>query len=120
MLIGPGMPDDERAGELMDDARQRVRAMEDDSGDRGRTARRLFVAFVLSAFVAVLSFVVLPKWGVYLPPMVPVLGFIVILLGTVLGSREDGAARKPACGVDDEGRPICCSGPRPLRTFRER
>ena len=36
--------------------------------------------------MAAMSFVFLPKWGVYLPPMVPALGFIVILIGTILGS----------------------------------
>jgi len=121
MLIGPGMPDDGSAGRLMDDARRKVREDEDDHKEGTRLARRLMVAFSLSALLAAMSFVFLPKWGVHLPPMIPILGFIVILVGVVLGSHEDAQTRKKkACVCDDEGRPICCGGPRPLRSFREK
>lgn len=120
MLIGPGLTDDVSAGRLMDDARRKVRADEDDSKEGAKLARRLMVAFALSALLAVMSFVFLPKWGVHLPPMIPVLGFIVILIGVVLSSHEDAQSRKKdACACDDEGRPICCGGPRPMRSFRK-
>jgi hypothetical protein len=125
LLIGPGMVGDDEPGRLMDEARQRVREAEDEDREGTLTARRLMVAFALSALLAVFSFVLLPKWGVYLPPMIPALGFIVILVGSILGSREDKrddeqVVEKDACGCDDEGRPICCSGPRPLQSFREK
>jgi hypothetical protein len=124
LLIGPGMVGDDEPGRLMDEARRRVRDAEDEDREGTLTARRLMVAFALSALLAVFSFVLLPKWGVYLPPMIPALGFIVILVGSILGSREDRAGdeqvvEKNSCGCDDEGRPICCGGPRPLRSFRD-
>ncbi len=129
LLIGPGMPGygSDDPGRLMEDARQRVREAEDDEREGTLTARRLMVAFALSVVLAVFSFVLFPKWGIYLPPMIPALGFLVILVGTILGSREDAqlagggeVVEKDGCGCDDEGRPICCSGPRPLRAFRKK
>jgi len=125
LLIGPGVVGDDEPGRLMDDARRRVRDAEYDEREGTLTARRLMVAFALSALLAVFSFVLLPKWGVYLPPMIPALGFIVILVGSILGSREDRAGdesvvEKDRCGCDDEGRPICCGGPRPMQSFRKK
>ncbi len=121
LLIGPGIADRGSAHDLLEDARQKVREADDDDREGTGTTRRVMVAFILSVFLAVLSFVLLPKWGVYLPPMIPVLGFIVILVGTIMGSYEAEQTRKKqrACACDDEGRPMCCGGPRPMRAFRD-
>lgn len=124
MLIGPGLPQpragaplDDQPTMLIEDARRRLREQEQDQPERPAIARRLVVAFVLVALIAVLCFVVLPEYGLHLPPMVPLLGFVVIVVGTLLGSEP--GPRKPKCACDDEGRPICCGGPRPLRFTRE-
>jgi hypothetical protein len=115
------MSDGGGARGLLDDARQKVREADDEDREGSAITRRIMVAFVLSVFLAVLSFVLLPKWGVHLPPMIPVLGFIVILVGTILGSHEAEQTRRQrkACECEDDGRPMCCGGPRPMRMFRD-
>lgn len=109
-----------------------------------RLARRLFVAAVLIAITAVVCWVVLPRYGMVLPPIVPPLVFVAIFLGAVLSHAEEhadhdedddtpGAPRHAsdlarsssslgqACQTpDDEGRPITCGGPRPPRFLSKR
>ena len=78
--------------------------------------RRLAVALGLSLVLAFLCFVLAPRWGVYLPMIVPLMGFGAIALGTIMAAAE--ARPKTPEQADDEadapGRPICCSGPRPI------
>ncbi len=103
---------------LLDDARARLAAAEERAADGGGLLRRLVVSFVLLAAVAVVCFVVLPSRGIHVPPMIPLLGFVVIVVGTVLGSGEPVVKRKPR-RAEDDGRPLGCCGPRPLRAFGE-
>lgn len=89
-------------------------------------ARRLVIAFVASCILALVCWVVLPRFGVWLPPWIPLASFVVIMIATVLSARPDAdeledpdtqhASGSSCC---DDGRPVCCSGPRPLRIFRE-
>lgn len=126
LLIGPGLPDEpccrtdgcSSGSHLIDDARRQMAEADARDNPGAALLRRLVVAFVLVAVVAAVSYVVLPSRGIHLPPMLPLLGFLVILVGTLLGSAGD--QRPPARPrVEDDGRPICCSGPRPLRAFRD-
>jgi len=108
--------------------------------DGARLARRLFVAAVLIGVTAIVCWVVLPRYGMVLPPVVPPLVFVAIFLGAVLSHSEEHAvyddkgdridaegssalARRPtglACQTPDEdGRPITCCGPRPPRFLRK-
>ncbi len=126
MLIGPGLsgprpgvPLDDQPSMLIEDARRRLREQEDGPSESMAVLKRLVVAFVLVALLAVLCLVVLPRYNVHLPPMVPLLGFVVIVVGTLMSSYTP-PRKKPKCDCDDEGRPICCSGPRPLRFPTER
>ena len=62
--------------------------------------RRLLVAFVLCALLAVGCWVVAPLLGVYMPAIVPLLGFGAIALGTVVGAIQNAGPR--GGGGDDE------------------
>lgn len=106
-----------------------------------RLARRLFVAAVLIGITAIVCWVVLPRYGMVLPPIVPPLVFIAIFLGAVLSHAEEHAvydedadednprsstslARRQAGDLacqtpDEDGRPITCGGPRPPRFLRK-
>lgn len=126
MLIGPGLPDrrqgvplDDQPSMLIEDARRRLREQEGGPGESMAVLKRLVIAFVLVALLAVLCLVVLPRYNVHLPPTVPLLAFVVIVVGTLMSSYTP-PRKKPKCNCDDEGRPICCSGPRPLRFPTER
>jgi hypothetical protein len=99
---------------LLDDARSRLAAEEERAADAGGLLKRLVVAFVLLVVVAVASFVVLPSRGIHVPPMVPLLGFVVIVVGTVLGSPQPVTKKK---AKTEEGRALGCCGPRPMRAF---
>ncbi|MBX3321913.1 MAG: hypothetical protein KF757_02870 [Phycisphaeraceae bacterium] len=116
----PLLPSQPCEGEpaLLDDARARLAAAEERAADSGGLLRRLVVSFVLLAAVAVVCFVVLPSRGIYVPPMIPLLGFVVIVVGTVLGSGEPVVKRKAKRAADD-GRALGCCGPRPLRAFSD-
>lgn len=50
--------------------------------------RRLLVALALCILLAVACWVIAPRLGVYMPPIVPILGFVVIAGGTLLGAWE--------------------------------
>lgn len=126
MLIGPGLPNprpgaplDDQPSMLIEDARRRLREQDEGPGESSAILRRLVVAFVLVALLAILCLAVLPRYNVHLPPMVPLLAFVVIVAGALMSSYTP-PRRKPKCGCEDEGRPICCSGPRPLRFPTER
>lgn len=60
--------------------------------------RRLMVALVLCIVLAIACWVLGPRLGVVLPPIVPLVGFAVIAGGTLLGLWE---ARSPARGDDE-------------------
>ncbi|RMH12962.1 MAG: hypothetical protein D6695_05360 [Planctomycetota bacterium] len=118
MLIGPGFdpaasPLDDQPAELIESARHRLRESERKPREDIQIMRRLIVAFLLVAVIAVLSFVILPQYGLHLPPMVPLLAFVVIVVGSLMSADHPPPRNRRDC--EDEGRPICCSGPRPLR-----
>lgn len=124
MLIGPGLgqprpdaPLDDQPTILIEDARRRLREQERPQYERPQIARRLVVAFALLALMVLLSYVVLPEFGLHLPPLIPPLAFVVIVIGSLLSAD---APPKPRCECDEEGRPICCGGPRPPRFTRGR
>ncbi|MBX3360900.1 MAG: hypothetical protein KF912_08600 [Phycisphaeraceae bacterium] len=82
--------------------------------------RRLVVGFVLCCVLVGICWVVLPRFGVWVPAWIPLAGFVLIVIATVAASRprddSDDINRGGGC---DDGRPICCSGPRPLKMFKE-
>ena len=89
--------------------------------------KRLLIAFVLMVALSVGFVVLVAELKVYVPPIVFLLSFVAIAVGTtltVLSGAESGPKKRAgsSCGcAGDEGRPIgCCQGPRPLRMFRER
>jgi hypothetical protein len=121
-LIGPdGLQ--EEPSMLIEEARERLRKEDERNTEGKRLARRLFLAFAMIAVLGVVFYIVLPNYGVRMPPVLPVLCFIAIMVGTVMAAREDAAnsGDEPdeCCNEDDDGRPIgCCQGPRPLRAFK--
>jgi len=94
----------------------------DADADAPRFARRLLVAFVLIVIVALTCWVVLPRFGVHFPPIVPLLAFGVMLAPVVLPARTRGTRTSPiggphadgSCACSDAARPIGCCGPRPV------
>ncbi len=87
---------------------------EADVAEARGSLRRLAVALGLSLVLAFLCFVLAPRWGVYLPMAVPLMGFGAIALGTILAAAESSRGRKAPEPEIDPGRPMCCSGPRPV------
>ncbi len=85
-FIGPETADD--PGSLLDDARERVRDEDVRNKESQRLARRLLVAFLLIVLLGVGFYVVLPYYGLRLPPFVPILCFISILIGSLLTLQE--------------------------------
>ncbi len=131
-LIGPDSRSfrDEQSSYLIEDARERIREQDDRNKEGVKLARRLIVAFILILILGVVFYAVLPRWGLRLPPIVPALSFVAILIGAVLSAmdqhapddREDrGDTRvldQRSC--KDDGCAVgMCSGPRPLRMFRD-
>ena len=122
-LIGPGAPEDDGADRL-EAARQRVRAEDERNKESTRLLRRLIVAFILIVILGIVSYALLPQWGVRLHPMVPLLSFIAILVGALLTGSErededDDDPDDPGGGVDEGCAVGMCPGPRPLKMFRD-
>lgn len=95
-------PMDDAPDELLEQARRRVRGRraEEEYDEQGkRLARRIVVAFVLVALSAAAFFVVLPSMGLWLPPIVPLASFAVIVIGAVLTHTAD----KPPQNPDPDG-----------------
>ena len=74
--------------------------------------RRLAVAMGLAIMIAFLCWVLAPRWGVHLPMVVPLMGFVAIAVGTIMAAAEAAPKAKPR--QEAPGRPMCCSGPRPV------
>lgn len=95
--------------------------------DRAGIGRRLVVSFVLSCMIAAGCWIVLPRFGVWVPIWMPLACFGLIAAAAVFAGHEDQAQTADGeamggsggCCKADEGRPICCSGPRPLRMFKD-
>jgi len=125
-LIGPDMPSDPAS--LLEDARQRIRDEDDQNKDSVKLARRLFVALILIAILGVVFYIVLPYYGVRMPPIVPMLSFLAILVATVLTGIEESRDGEPSDPQDDSpdacNNDGCatgmCPGPRPLQMFRDK
>lgn len=123
-FIGPSTPDD--PGSLLDDARQRVREEDDRNKESHRLARRLLIAFVLIVLLGVGFYIVLPHYGLRLPPFVPILCFFSIALGAFLSAGDtpydhsiEDDDEDPGCGGDGGCAVGMCPGPRPLRMFKD-
>lgn len=101
---------------------------EDSEGpQRAGIGRRLVVSFVLSCMIAAGCWIVLPRFGVWVPTWVPLACFGLIAAAAVFAGHEDrapdseqvGSGAGGCCCQPDDGRPICCSGPRPLKMFKD-
>ncbi len=118
-MIGPD--------DLMDRARAAASRENDEKKQAVALGKRLIVAFVMMVVLSVGFVVLVAELDVYVPPIVFLLSFVAIAVGTTLTVLSGGESRpksKPdaSCGcADDEARPIgCCQGPRPMRMFRDR
>ncbi|MEN0019791.1 MAG: hypothetical protein AAF747_02790 [Planctomycetota bacterium] len=84
---------------------------------------RLVVAFVLVIAIGVLSFVILPQYGLKLHPAVPLVAFAAIFAGAVLTGRAEGQLGTPSKpkSCDTDGRAVgCCPGPQLPRFLRDK
>lgn len=131
-LIGPDSRSyrEEQSSYLIEDARERIREQDEQNKEGVKLARRLIVAFILILLLGVIFYAVLPQWGLRLPPIVPALSFIAILAGAVLSAMDqtksddptdpDGTRVLDQRTCNDDGCAVgMCSGPRPLRMFRD-
>ena len=109
---------------LMDRARAAAAREDEQNREAAALGRRLVIAFVLMVALSVGFVVLVAELNVHVPPIVFLLSFLAIAVGTVLtvlpGAEERARKRESSCGCEGEdGRPIgCCQGPRPLRMFR--
>ncbi len=128
-ISGPGLDEGPRPligpDGLMDDARAIARREDDEHREARALVRRLVVAFVLTIGLMASFVVLVAELDVHVPPIVFLLSFAAIAVGTLLTLLPTAKpGRKPeapcGCADDEDGRPIgCCSGPRPLRMFRD-
>lgn len=121
-IIGPGvdtarLPDEPCCA----DPRAYSAAADEEHNRREgrRLLLRLIVAFALVITLGFVCFVVLPGFGVHLPPIVPLAAFAAIVVGSLMTAKAEGHFPPPQRRKEDEGRPIgCCPGPRPPRSLR--
>ncbi len=122
IIIGPGIDSERLPDEpcCADPAAFSLAADEEHKRREGRRLLlRLIVAFALVILLGFVCFVVLPGFGVYLPPIVPIAAFAAIVVGSLLTAKAEGHFPPPQRKPDDDGRPIgCCPGPRPPRSLR--
>jgi hypothetical protein len=93
------------------------RAIDEDEEERQRRegvriARRLVTAFILIMVTGAVCWVVLPQFGMRLPPLavIAIFGFMAFAsLATLFENRP----RKPR-SMKDDARPISCCGLRPV------
>lgn len=99
---------------------------QDESRGSG-VGRRLVIGFVISCVLGGRCWGLLPRFGVWVPAWLPLGGFGLIMLASLIAGYENarddengsgGGGSGGRCGVD-EGRPICCSGPRPMKMLRD-
>lgn len=64
--------------------------------------RRLVIAFVLCVVLAIGCWVLAPRVGVALPPLVPLAGFGVIAAGTLIGVWESRPVLDDRSTLDDD------------------
>jgi hypothetical protein len=117
-------PLDDAPDDLLEQARLRLRAENEANRyeEQGRRlARRLIIAFVLVVLLAIVFFIVVPRMGVHLPVIVPVLCFATIVVGSLVAHAGDAPeSRRRAKPDQDCGCAVgCCPGPRPLKMFRD-
>ena len=128
-FIGPNSPNDPES--LLDEARQRVRDEDELNKESTKLARRLLVAFVIILLMGVVFYIVLPYYGLRLPPFVPFLCFGAIATGAILslnegdgpgtgGGDDDDTPGSGGGGCNDGGCAVgMCPGPRQLRMFKD-
>ncbi len=101
-------------------AEQRREAQEKEGA---RLARRIFIAGLLIIGIAVACLIALPKLGLDLSLMVPVVAFLAIAAGAWLTGRAEGVVPDADAGSRhdcNDGRCMSCAGPQPLRIKREK
>jgi len=128
LMIGP----ESNGDSLMDEARERIRAEDEQNKEGVKLARRLVIAFILIMLLGVVFYAVLPQYGLRLDPMIPILSFLTILIGAILTAVEEAKDSNDPDDSDDDsnGSGGCCNsdkndgcavgmcpGPRPLRMF---
>jgi len=99
-------------------------AIEEDETERQREegrriAKRLVVAFILVVATGAACWVVLPRFGMVLPPVVVFLLFGVMAFASLAPLFEGRSAERPTSELDD-ARPITCSGVRPVGEMSRR
>ncbi|TVS08427.1 MAG: hypothetical protein EA423_01425 [Phycisphaerales bacterium] len=89
-----------------------------DEDEQAQAAKRVLFAMLL-AIIATPAILLLLVWAkIEMSPMLVVLIVGVVVGGAILGA---GQGQKPRVRRPlDDGRPIGCCGPRPLRSFRDR
>ena len=93
-LIGPGGIDNEPSM-LIEEARERLRAEDERNTEGKKLARRLFVAFALILVLGIVFYVVLPRYGVRMPVILPILCFGVIFIAAIMRGIEENRDPEP-------------------------
>ena len=88
-------------------------ARDDDFTPLSGVGRRLVVAVVIGAGLSVACWVLLPRFGVHVSPLIPLGVVALFFVPYILSLIETGRGKKDV-EEEDEGRPIGCCGPRPV------
>jgi hypothetical protein len=81
---------DDAPSYLIEDARERLRRSRQAEKESVQLARRLLFAFLAVVLLAVVFHIVMPAFGLYLPPVVPILCYVAIATGAILTARDNG------------------------------
>lgn len=75
---------------LIGDARERLQRRQHAEREGVRLARRLVLAFVAVVLLAAAFHIVMPAFGLYLPPILPILCYVAIAAGAIMTARDQG------------------------------
>ena len=84
---------------------------------------RLLMAFLMLLGLAAVGLVLALAFDIVVPPFMWFAMVAMLIFGVIAGGAGEDRKpqRTPTLGEGDGPRPVgCCSGPRPLRSFRER
>ncbi len=96
--------------------------LEEDQTDE-HAGNRLLMAFLMLLGLAAVGLVLALAFDIIVPPFMWFAMVAMLIFGVIAGGAGEDRKpkRTPSLGDGDGARPVgCCSGPRPLRSFRER
>ncbi len=96
---------------------------EPEQDESSQAGIRLLMALLMILGLAAVGLVLALAFDIVVPPVMWLAMVGMLIIGVIAGGASEDAKpkRTTSIGDGDGARPVgCCSGPRPLRSFRER